>query len=301
MQRCPLCHGGDLRLLYPSNLQRRRRRTGRYACTSAALGVHPDIFRCASCSFVCNEPSAGQLDHLEEYARVDDPDYLEQRASRRLTYDRELDALERLCEGRDLLDVGCYSGFFLEQARDRGWRVQGVEPSKWAAEHARRTLGLPVFHGPIERFEPEDERRFDVVTFWDVVEHLSDPVDVLTHARGFLREGGLLAFTTHNLDSWAARLLRGRYPLFMEMHTVHLNDRTLGLLLEKSGFELVERRPHRRALRLEYLATRLRRVGELPARAGVGLVRQLGLSDRIVWIGFLGLETVVARARTVAP
>jgi 2-polyprenyl-3-methyl-5-hydroxy-6-metoxy-1,4-benzoquinol methylase len=297
MGPCPLCGASEIRLLYGSNIPERRRPGSRYGCTSFELGVHPDIFRCGACTFVFNAATSGPVDALEEYARVDDPAYLEQRESRRLTYGRELDRLEALTSGRELLDVGSYSGFFLEQARERGWTVQGVEPSKWAADYARSTLGVPVFNGPIEAFSPSAGERFDAVTLWDVLEHLSDPLAVLRHVRGMLRPDGLLAFTTHNLDAPLARILRGRYPFFMEMHTVHLNDRTLALLLEKAGFELVERHVHQRAVRLAYLASRLRRLGELPARAAQAIVRGLGLADRVVWIGFVGLETVLARPR----
>jgi len=297
MGPCPLCGGSEIRVLYPSNIPEHRRPGSRYGCTSFELGVHPDIFRCPACTFVFNAASSGSLDALEEYARVDDPAYLEQRESRRLTYGRELDRIEAFCAGRELLDVGSYTGFFLEQARERGWRVQGVEPSKWAADYARSTLGIPVFNGPIEAWVPPAGQRFDVVTLWDVLEHLTDPVGVLRHVRGLLRPDGLVAFTTPNLDAPLARLLRGRYPFFMQMHTVHLNHRTRDLLLEKAGFERVERHVHRRAVRLAYLASRLRRLGELPARAAEGAVRRLGLADRVLWIGFVGLETVLARPR----
>jgi 2-polyprenyl-3-methyl-5-hydroxy-6-metoxy-1,4-benzoquinol methylase len=301
MGPCPLCGCAEIRLLYPSNVPERRRPGSRYGCTSFELGVHPDIFRCRSCTFTFNAAASGPTDALEEYARVDDPDYLEQRESRRLTYGRELDRIEALCAGRELLDVGCYTGFFLEQSRERGWKVQGVEPSKWAADYARSTLGVPVFNGPIESWSPPPGQRFDVVTLWDVLEHLTDPVSVLTRARELLRPDGLLAFTTHNLDSNLARLMRGRYPFFMEMHTVHLNDRTLDLLLAKTGFECVERHVHRRAVRLAYLASRLRRLGEIPGRAAERVARALGLADRVVWIGFVGLETVLARPRRDPP
>ena len=297
MGPCPLCGGAEIRVLYPSNIPEHRRPGSRYGCTSFELGVHPDIFRCRSCTFTFNAAASGPLDALEEYARVDDPAYLEQRESRRLTYGRELDRIEVLTSGRELLDVGSYTGFFLEQARERGWSVQGVEPSKWAADYARSSLGVPVFNGSIEAWAPPPGQRFDVVTLWDVLEHLTDPVDVLRHVRELLRPDGLVAFTTHNLDAPLARLLRGRYPFFMEMHTVHLNHRTRDLLLEKAGFERVERHVHRRAVRLAYLTSRLQRLGEIPARVAEGLVRGLGLADRAVWIGFVGLETVLARPR----
>jgi hypothetical protein len=75
---------------------------------------------------VFNEPVDAPLGHLEEYADVEDQAHLSEKQSRQLTYERELDQLEALCTGRELLDVGSYTGFFLDLARRRGWRVLGV-------------------------------------------------------------------------------------------------------------------------------------------------------------------------------
>ena len=126
MDHCPLCESDQIDLLYPSNFPATGSRGGIYNCTSVALGVHPDIFRCRSCTFVFNEPARGLVNHLDEYGRVEDPEYLEQRESRRITYARELDRIEKVCRGRDLLDVGCYTGFFLDDARRR-LRYRGRE------------------------------------------------------------------------------------------------------------------------------------------------------------------------------
>jgi 2-polyprenyl-3-methyl-5-hydroxy-6-metoxy-1,4-benzoquinol methylase len=292
LERCPLCRSPRRRLLHASNLDASRSRAGRLSCTNAGLGIHPDIFACLECGMVFNEPAEG---HLAEYEETADPEYLAQRESRRRTYARELDRLERHAPGRELLDVGCHSGFFLEQARERGYRVSGVEPSRWAVEHARGALGLEVFHGSVEDFEPA--RPFDVITMWDVIEHLTDPVRVLAKLHRLLRPGGLLAFTTHNLDSLAARALRGRYPFFMEMHTIHLRTRTRDRLLADTGLERVAVHAHLRAVRVDYLVSRLRRFGEAPARLASRAVRGLGVAERIVWIGGSGLETVIARRR----
>jgi 2-polyprenyl-3-methyl-5-hydroxy-6-metoxy-1,4-benzoquinol methylase len=293
MERCPLCQSDRIGILYAGNIPSTGDRGAIYNCTSFALGVHPDIFRCRDCTFVFNEPARGLVNHLDEYAGVEDPEFLEQRDARRVTYARELDRIEPLCAGRDLLDVGCYAGFFLDDARRRGWNVAGVEPCEWAAQHARDQLHLDVSTVPIEECDPT--RRFDVVTMWDVLEHLADPVRAIRKIHRLLRPNGLLVFATHNLDAPIARLMGSRYPFFMEMHTIHLNNRTRDLLLARTGFELVERHTHRRALRLGYLITRFRRVGEMPTRLAIRLATALGLADRMVWIGFSGLETVVAR------
>lgn len=290
---CPLCGSADFGLLYPSTLGKKREASSQYNCTSHGLGIHPDIFRCRGCSMVFNEAAPASRNVAGEYEQVEDPEYLAQRESRRLTFHRELDAIEAIQPKGDLLDVGCYTGFFLECARDRGWNVTGVEPSRWAARYATDDLGLDVFNGPIERFA--SDRTFDVITMWDVLEHVPNPVEVLTILRRHLRPGGLLVFATHNLDTTVARVLGRHFPLFMEMHTVHFNNRTLNLLLDKTGYRLERKHNQQRAVRLGYLLTRLRRFGAAPERVATAVASALSLQDRILWTGMVGVETYFAR------
>ena len=296
VERCPLCGAGEIELLYPSTLDKKKDAGppgSQYHCTSHGLGIHPDIFRCTHCSMVFNEAAPECGDVAGQYERVEDPEYLAQRESRRLTFHRELDAIENVHSVGDLLDVGCYTGFFLECARERGWNVCGVEPSRWAAEYARNELGFDIFNGPVERYATD--RSFDVVTMWDVLEHVPNPVEVLSILRRYVRPDGMLVFATHNLDTAVARAMGKNFPLFMEMHTVHFNNRTLRMLLEKTGFRLDRKHTQKRAFRLGYLISRLRRFGDTPERIATSLTRSIGLEDRIVWTGMVGVETYFAR------
>ena len=242
---------------------------------------------------VFNQAAPALTDVANEYEQVEDPEYLAQRESRRLSFFHELDAIEKIQDKGTLLDVGCYTGFFLECARERGWKVYGVEPSSWAANYAQTNLDLPVFNGPIERYN--HAQHFDVITLWDVLEHLPNPVEVMTGLRRHVRDDGLVVFATHNLDNMVARLLGRHFPLFMEMHTVHFNNDTLGQLLDKSGFRLEHKHNQMRAVRLGYLLSRLRRFGQLPERVALSVARALSLEDKILWTGWVGVETYFVR------
>lgn len=296
IDNCPLCGGSEIELLYPSTLAKGKKAIAagsQYHCTSLGLGIHPDIFRCSSCSMVFNEAAPECGDVAGQYAQVEDPEYLAQRESRRLTFHRELDAIEAEQRIGDLLDVGCYTGFFLECARERGWNVRGVEPSRWASDYARNELGFEVFNGPIEQYR--SDQTFDVITMWDVLEHVPNPVEVLTILRRYVRPDGLLVFATHNLDTAVARLFGRHFPLFMEMHTVHFNNRTLQMLFDKTGFRLERKHNQKRAVRVGYLISRLRRFGATPEKIATAASRLMSVEDRILWTGMVGVETYFAR------
>lgn len=90
-----------------------------------------------------------------------------------------------------ILELGSAGGFFLEAARRRGWRVQGVELSPPAAEYSIRELGLPVFQGLLED-APFAPASFDLALADNVLEHTTDPLGVLAKLRELLKPGGAL-------------------------------------------------------------------------------------------------------------
>ena len=145
---CNLCGADDTVVRYPSTLQRPRTRRDwlAFACTYDGYGRHQTIVRCRQCGLVYTNPRDGNQDILDSYEAVQDPLYVEEREGRVLTFERHLHPLERITgspNGRPLLDVGCYTGVFVEIAERHGWDAWGVEPSRWAVEQAQ-ARGLMV-------------------------------------------------------------------------------------------------------------------------------------------------------------
>jgi 2-polyprenyl-3-methyl-5-hydroxy-6-metoxy-1,4-benzoquinol methylase len=139
-----------------------------------------------------------------------------------------------------LLDIGCSVGLFLENMASRpGWQVMGVEPSSIAANIAHKH-GLDVFTGTLQQASfPNDS--FDVVTMWDVLEHLHDPIASLVEIRRILNTNGVLVVRVPNLDSWNARVF-GQYwaGLDAPRHLYVFSEDTLQRLLTKAGFRVLE-------------------------------------------------------------
>lgn len=135
-----------------------------------------------------------------------------------------------------VLDVGCAAGSFLAVMARAGWRVRGVEPSPVARAWAARQLGPGVVQEC--RFEGADlmPESFDLVTFWDVLEHLSDPLAALRRARALLRPGGIALVETQNVDSLAARALGRRWHHYKHLeHLHHFQRATLARAFRAAG------------------------------------------------------------------
>jgi 2-polyprenyl-3-methyl-5-hydroxy-6-metoxy-1,4-benzoquinol methylase len=152
-----------------------------------------------------------------------------------------------------ILDVGCGMGIFLSMAKERGWEVSGVDISDYAVSFARERFGLNCFVGKLKEANLPD-RNFDVITLWDAVEHFEDPLEELKEIKRILADDGIILFDTPNLESlmkliahWTYKATGGlfKYPvkkLFHQFHLYYFSPRTLRMLLDKAGFEIIEMR-----------------------------------------------------------
>jgi 2-polyprenyl-3-methyl-5-hydroxy-6-metoxy-1,4-benzoquinol methylase len=111
-----------------------------------------------------------------------------------------------------LLDVGCGLGTFLGVARDAGWRVQGLDISPFAAKTVKEKMGIDVFNGSLVD-APWTDQSFDVITFWDSIEHVDNPKQYLEKARALLKPDGVLLIATDNFDCFGCDIARLSYAL----------------------------------------------------------------------------------------
>lgn len=138
-----------------------------------------------------------------------------------------------------LLDVGCGTGWFLEVAKNEGFDVSGIELGKEIAEQTSKRLGIEIFKQTIQEV-PEDHK-FDVITLFDVLEHVRDPKAVLNAVRNHLNVGGIALVFTPNLDSVGMRILRERSSLVMPAeHLFQFTPQSLRRLIVNASLEVVE-------------------------------------------------------------
>ena len=264
-----------------------------YACTSTAYGMCGPIVRCRRCDLVYQSPVPSADEIIEAYDGVVDQRYVEERSGRIETFSRDLAAVHRHERTGKLLDIGCHLGMFLDVAKEAGWDVTGLEPSRWSVEQARER-GHDVRHGTLDSVHFE-EGTFDVVTMWDVVEHLSDPLTELRRMHRILRPDGLLAVSTMDVDALFPRLAARRWPWYMQMHLVYFSRRTLHNMLTKAGYRVVEMTPHRRVVRLSYLISRIEPYCKPLYQALDFAVRRTGQGDRLVAVDLGDIFMTFAR------
>jgi 2-polyprenyl-3-methyl-5-hydroxy-6-metoxy-1,4-benzoquinol methylase len=151
---------------------------------------------------------------------------------------------------KNLLEVGCGSGIFLEVAAKRGWKVHGLDISQQAVELARKNCPTAqVICAPIERAGFLRET-FNVIALWDVIEHVEDPEKLLQEARSLLASGGYLIMETPDEGCLARQLVRfahkataGRVSflraLYYPAHRWYFSRRAMATVLRRVGFDQI--------------------------------------------------------------
>ncbi len=153
--------------------------------------------------------------------------------------------------GSRLLEVGSAFGYFLEAARDQGYRARGVEVSDAALEAQRR--GLDILRVPFEELE-EGAASYDAVVMLDVLEHFSDPSAAVAKAARFLSPGGLLAVITPDLGGLGHRVFGANWWSFHPEHLYYFSKKGLRGLLNKHGFTVVDARASWKGASFRYMA-----------------------------------------------
>lgn len=221
---CPICgqNGAESWLEAPDRWHRRQQ-------------LH-QLISCSSCSLVWvrNPPSPGEMNHHygTDYHR------LVNRAgeSSPIRWRKYAENLKQYKRAGALLDLGCSSGAFLASLKSQPWKLSGIEISSSSARKARATTGAEVFVGDILA-APFPPGSFDVVTCFDVLEHVHQPREVVEKVWEWLKPDGIFYVVLPNILSWEARIFRSYwFGLELPRHLFHFSPESLRRLLESVGF-----------------------------------------------------------------
>ena len=270
------------------------------------------VQRCQGCGLVYTNPrlSVAALPRVygERYWSSSSPsllgyaDYRGEARHYRKTFQERFRLVQQFLPnpGR-VLDVGCAAGYFLQVMREAGWEAEGVDLSPEIVRYARERFGLQHVHtGTLEAVNLA-ATKYDLVTFWDVIEHVHDPLKLLRQAVGLVRDGGYIILETQNVESFLARLLGRRWHHFKHLeHLYHFSPTTIERLLHLAGLRVVALTPRHagKFVSFDFVQERAGRLSPLFSRALQPFVTVFGSMH--LYVNVMDEMIVVARTKEIA-
>ena len=157
----------------------------------------------------------------------------------------------------NLIDIGCASGAFLYAATKlTKWNVHGVEPSLKLVEFGKKEYNVHIKQG-VFSVEEYSEKKIDIISLWDVLEHVNEPDLLIEDISKTLVNGGYLIINVPDLDSLSARILGYSWPFYLAVHIHYFKKQTIHKLLKKQNFEICYERAYFQQLGLGYILYRM--------------------------------------------
>ncbi len=204
-----------------------------------------EVYECQNCKllFTCPVPKSSEV-YSEDYfsgatSGYGYVDYDADKEPMTSVFNKYLDLVSSFgVRSGKLLDIGAATGFFMKIAKTRGFSVSGIEISAFAAQKGRKE-GLEIVTGDLIEHKYGNES-FDVITMFDVLEHVPDPKAIIFEVRRILKKDGLLLVNTPDAESLLAKILGKNWHLIMPPeHINYFSPKNLGDYLSKNGFSVL--------------------------------------------------------------
>lgn len=257
--RCPVCESRDIQPYRERTFDVRNLIGEQIKITDSEYGKIWDLNRCTNCSHVFANPAPTKDFIHSLYCQIEDPLYEEEAEGRGKNFKRILSRLERFHPEKGfLLDVGAATGILLNLARDRGWQIEGIEPSCWAVRVAKEKYGIDLIEADFESPQLE-ENQYTAVTLIDFIEHISHPYEALAKANAILVPGGSVCLVTPDIHSLAVKLAGAKWWHFRPGHLAYFTKRSICLLLERTGFSVMKIKRYSWSFSAHYILSRMPR------------------------------------------
>jgi len=207
------------------------------------------IVKCKNCGLVFVDPQP-EKEEIEQFYKTHQNFYLERYNRKKISKlkrsEKDIKRIQKFLKSKcnfskiSLLDIGCGCGFLLKSASDIGWDVCGIDISESEVKYAKTQFGVnaKVAHFPEEVNLPH--YFFNVITMFDLIEHLPNPFKGLKKCFHLLYPGGFLVIGTPNIQHFKAKRLKEKWlDLKPPEHLFYFSFSTLKSLCEKAGFKYI--------------------------------------------------------------
>lgn len=241
---CAICGDTNYTVtLYPANFFLKDINPDTFSARRMPDKIHYRIVKCKKCGLVRSDPVIDPESLADLYAKsaqtydAEIPNLIDSYT----TYlEQAIQCLSGFNRGdlsrKNILEIGCGSGFFLEKANDYGFEnVYGIEPSQQAvdksASHIRPNIICDILR--VGLLKPE---QYDLICMFQVFDHIGNPAIILDECLKALKPGGGILCLNHNVSAFSARVLGERSPIFDIEHTYLYDKNTQCKIFSAHGF-----------------------------------------------------------------
>ena len=213
-----------------------------------------DVIKCKECGFahIIPIPTESELEDVYSHEYYDDEkplyieSYIKDQDWHNLVNSERYNLYEQFItsDHKKILDIGSGPGLFLKHGKERGWEVQGVEPSKQAYEYSSKKLKLNIFNGFFSKETYKNFNDFDVVNLSLVLEHIPNPIEMVKLIKSITKKNGLISISVPNDFNPFQKILNENLDydswwVAPPHHINYFNHNTLANFIESLGFEVV--------------------------------------------------------------
>jgi 2-polyprenyl-3-methyl-5-hydroxy-6-metoxy-1,4-benzoquinol methylase len=199
--------------------------------------------KCHGCGLVLINPRPVYAEVLQTYDADYSRAYAGKTDSKRRRAARTVRRLRRVQPAGRWLDVGCSAGFIVEAAKKSGYEAHGIDVEAWGIEHARKTLGLENVRQGFLEDQGYADGFFNVITSYEVIEHVPDLNRFVAELKRLLAPGGILEISTPDIGHWRRpRKLETWNAILPSEHLYYFSLDTLSRLLKKHKLVIARKR-----------------------------------------------------------
>ncbi len=198
---------------------------------------------CQRCSLTMINPRPTYASILKGYTEDYSQGYINKKDKKIRRVKRRVRKMKKIRPEWRWLDIGCSAGFILSVAKSANYDTYGIEIDPLGVKYAREALGLDnIFQGTFEehRF---DDNFFDIITLYDVIEHVQNLNEIITELKRILSKNGVIEIWTPDIGHWRVpKSLIEWEAIKPSEHLYYFNKKTLSMLLNKHGLKIIKKR-----------------------------------------------------------
>lgn len=258
---CPICKISNFKVVKHSNYQKFKNLDELLETykSSGDEQLVDQLVQCNNCNLNYLNPRIKSSYIQKAYENNIDIQHISQDQQRYKTFRKSFQKIKKKLKlnhstHKTILDIGSASGIFLKLVKEQGFVEHGYEPSKWMTEFGQKEYNVNLKNGSINNVS--EENQFDLISFWDVLEHVTDLEKTVKKITKISNKNSYIIINVPAIDTIVCRLMGKSWPFYLNVHLYYFTKNSISKLFKKNNFVLVHHFPHWQFLELGYILKR---------------------------------------------